>query len=460
MENRIEASRALAKYAAELKYEDIPSDVREATKRSILDTLGVAAAGSGLGEAEGYIKFVELIKDGGGKEESTILGFGNRVPAWMAALANGALTRVLHYDDTYDEAVTHPSCTTVPASLAVAERLKNISGKDFITAVTLGNDITSRMGLSICLRPQGWKPDWYSTTVHGVFGAAAACGKLLGLDAEKMQNAFGIALYESAGTLEGPGMSSAFTSKGAVISALMAEKGIVFSKNSLEGNNGLFSVYYGGDYNRDVLISNLGDKFESAGISLKPWPGLRYYHPYFDATLQLVCDNDISVEAIKQITIFVAGYVEMCCQDMELRQNPTTLNEANISLPYLVAVAATKRRVSLMDITPEAIKDPLPLQIARKVVPKHDDRFSISNEIGPAMVEIELVNGKSFSKELKVAYGNPKNPITKEDLLYKFRDCVSHSIKPPTDKNVEQVIEMVARLEEVNDVGRVARLLC
>lgn len=456
-ENEKEAAQLFAQYTVNLKYEDIPADVRESTKRSILDTLAVTVAGSSQNGQ--YRALVELIKDAGGKEESTILGFGYRVPSWMAAFANAALNRVLHYDDTYDEAVTHPSCTTVPAACAIAERKKNVSGKDLITAITLGNDITSRMGLSICERPQGWKPGWYQTPVHGVFGAAVACGKLLGFDVAKMQNALGIALHHSSGTLEGPGIPNAFAAKGAVLSALMADKGITGATDCLEGAAGLYNVYYGGDYNRDRLVAGLGSRFESASISLKPWPGLRYFHSYIDATLQLVREQKITAQNIKRITIFVAGYVQGGCEPLEARRKPTTLYEANISLPYLVALATTKRRVLIKDIVPEALNDTLVLQVAQRVFPKNDERFSITNKIGPALVAIELTNGQSYSKQMEIAYGHPRNPMTEEDFLIKIKDCASQSVKPPSDEDVERIIDMGRHLEELDDVSQFVRFL-
>jgi len=466
MEKKIEAAETLAQYAASLKYEDIPTEVRESAKRSILDTLGVAIAASTQGE--GYRELVELIKDGSGTEESTILAFGGKVPAWMAAFANGAMARALDYDDTYDEAITHPSSTTVPATLAIAERLGKISGKELITAVTLGNDITSRMGLSICLRPRGWKPDWFLTTVHGVFGATAACSKLLELDASKIQNALGIALYESAGTLEAfspgaapmmTGMATGFTAQAAVFSALMAQRGITGARDSLEGKAGLYNVYFGGDYNRDVLIGNLGKKFGSAGISIKPWPGVRFINSYIDATLQLVREHDIASQDIRQITLFAAGWAQTLCEPLEMRRRPSTRDDANRSLPYLVAVAATKRKVTSKDLSPEAIKDPATLQFARRVTYKHDDRFGADNKIGPAMVGVELMNGKSYSKQLDIAYGHPRNPITWQDLTDKFRDCASSSAKPLSRQNIEKTIVMVSHLEEIDNVSQIIHTL-
>jgi 2-methylcitrate dehydratase PrpD len=315
------------------------------------------------------------------------------------------------------------------------------------------------MGLSICERPQGWKPDWYQTPVHGVFGAAVACSKLLSLDVARMQNALGIALHHAAGTLEGPGIPSAFAAKGAVLSALMAHQDITGARDSLEGTAGLYNVYYGGDYNRERLVAGLGSRFESIGISLKPWPGLRYFHPYIDATLQLVREHDITAEIIKRITIFVAGYVQGGCEPIEARRAPTTLYEANISLPYLVALAATKRRVLIQDIVPEALKDTLVLRVAQLVFPEVDERFSIANKIGPALVAIELTNGKSYSKQMEIAYGHPRNPMTEEDFLIKLRDCASQSVKPLSDKNVERITDMGRHLEEIDDVTQFIRFL-
>jgi 2-methylcitrate dehydratase PrpD len=121
MDKEREAAEILARYAVGLKYESIPAVLRESTKRSILDTLGIAIAASTRGE--GYRELIELVQEGGGKEESTLFGVWTKAPAWMAAFANGAMTRALMYDDTHDEAHTHPSSTTVPAAFAVAERL-------------------------------------------------------------------------------------------------------------------------------------------------------------------------------------------------------------------------------------------------------------------------------------------------------------------------------------------------
>ncbi len=466
MESEKEAAAVMAEYAAAINYGLIPPEVRESTKRSVLDTLGVILAASTRGE--GYTELIGLINEGGGKEESTVIGFWNRVPAWMAAFANGAMARALMYDDSHDEAHTHPSSTTVPAALAIAERMGKASGRDFITAVTLGNDLIVRMGLSICLTRKKWQPSWCLTTVQGVFGAAATAGKLLGLDAGKIQNAFGIALDQSAGTMEAyspghaammTGMASGFTAKAAVFAALMAERGITGARNSLEGKAGLFNVHFHSEYNRDVLLNDLGKKFESAGTGIKPWPGVRYTHGYIEATLKLMRQHRIAADDISQITVFVGGMTQTLCEPLEAQRQPATCQDANRSLPYLVAVAATRGSVKVRDISPEGIKDRTTLQFARKIVPQFDERFSVPGRMGPGKVEIKLNNGKSYVMEIDRPYGDPENPISWQDLTAKFRDCASYSAKPLPAKKIEEIIDMVNHLEEMDDVTRLVRVM-
>ncbi len=452
-----EAAALLADYAAALQYEDIPTAVRNATRRSIMDTLVVILAGTTQGED--YKQLAEMARESAGTPESTVLGFGDRVSAPMAAFVNSALSRPLHYDDTFDEGVTHGSCTVVPAALAVAEKRGGISGRDFITAVTIGNEIVCRMGLSICLRPSGWRPDWYQTTIHGAFGAAVAAGKVLGLDAGELRHTLGIALNVSSGTLEGPLMSNAFTANGAVLAAQMAARGLTGAPNSLEGQNGLYAVYHGGDYDRHQLVDDLGGRYECAGISIKPWPGLRYFHPYIDAAIQLVSEADIAPEAIGEIRLSVAGYVENGCQPLEKRCRPQSLHEANTSLPFLVACAAAHRRVLIRDVTAAGREDPLTLALADRVVLEFDARFSIENKIGPARVVITTTDGQSNEKELEVAYGHPRNPINEAGFKTKFLDCAAASVNPPSPDNAAAAYDLGSKLETVGDISELVRLL-
>jgi 2-methylcitrate dehydratase PrpD len=187
-------SSDFAAFAAQARYEDLPADAIEGAKKSILDTLGVILAASGVEPAVRGV--AELVRESGGRAESSVLGFGGKVPAAMAAFANGAMAHCLDFDDHAPEG-HHPSSSIVPAALAVAERRGGVSGRDLIAAVAAGQDMFLRLRRNV-----GWKQDWHLTTVLGVFSATASACRVLGLDADRTVNALGIASMQSCGTME------------------------------------------------------------------------------------------------------------------------------------------------------------------------------------------------------------------------------------------------------------------
>ncbi|MFC1994471.1 MmgE/PrpD family protein, partial [Chloroflexota bacterium] len=182
-----EAALLFARHVTGISYKDLPAEVVDITKKCILDTVGVTLAASGTSPEAKVL--VELVKEAGGTEESTILGFGGKVPSWHAGYLNGAMSHCLDYDDLYVAGGGHISAPIVPSAIAMAERCGSVNGKELITAVASGIDMFCRLGLATV----GRKLEWMVMPIFGVFGAAAACGKLLSLDEEQQLNAFGIA---------------------------------------------------------------------------------------------------------------------------------------------------------------------------------------------------------------------------------------------------------------------------
>jgi len=450
----------LARNVAMITYEDLPPEVVETTKMSILDTLGVIVAASGT--VPGVAEMVELAKETGGREESTIVGFGGRVPAMMAAFANAAMGHAIDYDDLHHVAMVHPSSPAVTAGFAIAERVGGVSGRDFIAAVALGNDLACRVGMAVPL-----KGTWHPTTVFAVFGAAATSGKLLGLDQEQMVDTLGIAFCHAAGTMElregvGSnlgGMRDAFPAKGGVLSALMAQKGIAGVKNTFEGRSGLFPVYFNGEYDRDVIISELGKKFEGAYVGFKPWPSCGTTHIYIDATLQIVSEHDILPEDIEEITATVGDFAEKLFVPLEGRRRPATTLDAKYSIPFTVATAAVRRQVLIKDFLPEGLKDPAALEMAQKVVPRYDPAFTTVKGRPPGEIELRTKQGKVYKKRLEVPYGHHTNPLSRRDIVKKFKDCAQYALKPLSAKDIDRVIELTGRMEALDDAGEVIRLL-
>jgi len=451
---------SFARNVARTAYQDLPPDVVKVTKMSVLDTLGVMMAASGT--APGVAEMVELAKEMGGRPESTIVGFGGRVPAMMAAFANAAMGHALDYDDLHHGAMVHPSSPSVAAGFAAAERMGKVSGRDFIAAIALGNDVACRLGMSVPL-----KGTWHPTTVFAVFGAAAAAGKLLNLDEEGLVDALGIAFCHAAGTMElregvGSnlgGMRDAFPAKGGVLSALMAQKHISGVKTSFEGKSGFFPVYFGNEYDRDVLTGELGRRFEGANVGFKAWPSCGTTHIYIDATLQIVAENDLAPDDIEEITASVGDFAKKLFVPLEGRRKPETILDAKYSIPFTVATAVARRKILIKDFTPEGIKDPDALKIAQRVVPKYDPAFTTVKGRPPGAIEIRTRKGEVYRKRLEVPYGHPANPLAPEDIVQKFRDCALYSLKPLSAETVERIIDQILHLEDLDDVGQVIRMV-
>jgi 2-methylcitrate dehydratase PrpD len=455
----------LAANVASLKFDDIPETTIDITKKTILDTLGTIIGGSG---DAGVKEVVELVRTGGGSEESSVIGFNFKTNAWSAAFAMGAMAHALDYDNVHDDAFTHPSSSTVPAALAMAERTR-ANGREFITAMTLADDLHCRLAYSLSrvgdpVRQGLWMPP----LVLGGFAAAAVAARLLELDQERIVNAFGITLTRTGGPLEivldpGPlrGLYAAFPAMTGVLSACMAHRGIPGIKTCFEGRAGLYNTYFRGIYDRGSLTNNLGQVFEGAGVSFKPWPSCRFTNPYIDATLQIVKEQHILPGDIAEIRAhYEAENVRNCCEPVAARQKPQTPPEAKLSLPFTIAMAAGLRKIEIGDFSPENIKSEILLELARKVVPKHDPSLkSNSKTMLPAVVEIMTNDGSVFSKRVDLVYGHPQNPMSWSDLVRKFKDCASYGAKQIPEENLDKAIERILHLEDVRDVREIIALV-
>jgi 2-methylcitrate dehydratase PrpD len=465
--NARDVGYVLAENIARTTYEDIPANVVDVSKKTILDTLGTILGGSGAGA--GIREIVELVRDGGGKEESSVFGYAMKTNAWMAAFANGAMAHALDYDNVHDDAFTHPSTSTVPAAFAVAERRGGVSGKEFIAAVTLGDDLHCRLGYALCragdFSTQG---AWMPPLALGGFAAAAVSAKLLGLDQERIVDAFGIAFNRTGGSLEiihDPGLLrglyAAFPGITGVLAAAMAERGIPGIKTCFEGKAGLFTVYFRGVYDRPSLTTGLGNVFEGADVSFKPWPSCRFTNAYIDATLQIVKEQDLRPSDVKDVIAFYeAENVKNCCEPLEARRHPQTPPEAKLSLPFTIAMAIALRKIEIGDFEPERITSPVLLELAGKVTAKYDPQLrSASKTMLPAVVEIKTIDGKVYSRRVDLVYGHPRNPMSWDDLISKFMDCASYAAKPIPKENLDLVVEKIGVLEKVRDMGEIVSLV-
>jgi 2-methylcitrate dehydratase PrpD len=451
----------LAKNIVDTTYDKLPSDVVEVAKKLVMDTLAVSLCGSA---EEGVNELVEMFTGWGGKEESTIWVYGGKLPCVNAAQINATMVHASDYDDTHDPSPVHTGAVAVPTAFAIGEMLGGIDGKKLIAALTLGVDVTVRLCMA-CKIPMP-ASGWHYTALHGNFNAAVVAGKLLDFDEETLVNALGLAYHQAGGNIQcipdgalakrmGPG----FAVRNGIMAALMAQRGITGARSILEGPHGLFNTYHRGEYNPEALTENLGKRYLVTDLSFKPYPCCRLTHPSIDATLALKADYQIRAEDVKAITIRVGKYaMEDLCEPLDIKQNPRTIVDAQFSIPWVVAVAIAHGRVGVDAFTGQAIQNREIRMLSNKVVPKIDD--SLSNRgVTPAIVHIETRDGNVYSKRAEIPYGSPKNPINRDALVEKFRDCASHAVKGLNNDDTEKLIQVISRLERVTDVRHIIRLM-
>jgi 2-methylcitrate dehydratase PrpD len=458
-----DAAFAVADTVVNTGFGDLPPKAIEVTKNDILDTLGTCIAGSTSAAAS---EIVELARDWGGKQESTIVAFGDRVPAPTAAFINATMGHALDYDDTHDKAVLHVGPATISSALSLAERAGNVDGKKLITAVALGADLICRMGLATTrtLHESGFM----FTPLYGYFGSAAAAAKILGLDKGEVINAFGITYAQASGNVQvniddehalTKRLQVGFASKAGVMAALLAQKGLTGAQNSMEGRFGVFNLYQRGEYNRDALLDGLGQEFEVVNLSFKPYSCCRQIHAHVDAALQLKRDYQLEPDDIEKVSVFVNADPHPLCDPLDLRRRPQEEVHAQFSIPYSAAVALTYGKVLVKDYTRPALKDEAVLAVADRVSPVYDSSLP-TRVVPPARMEIVTADGRTLVSDNVVdAKGHPDNPMSFDELADKFRDCATHSANPLPQANVEKAIELCANLEDVSDVSQIVALL-
>ena len=444
---------------ANTRYEALPPAAIDAAKKSVLDTIGVILAASGVEPAVRGV--IDLVRESGGRPESSILGFGGHASAVMAGLANGAMAHCLDFDDRTAQG-HHPGSSLVPAVLAVAERKGGVSGRQMIAAVAAGQDMFIRLRRNV-----GWKQDFHLTTVLGVFSAAGAAARVLGLSRSQILKAFGLASMQSCGLSEMQygvgsdlrGMYAGFVTQGAVLAALLAQKGVGGIQTLFEGKAGVFNVYFDGDYDREGMLRDLGKEYMGASMLYKPWPACGVAFTYIHATLELMREHALKATDIEQIRVYVGDYQYQLCVPLESRRSPTTLVDARFSIPFCVGIAAARQKVTIRDFTGDSLRDPEVLAVTQKVVPVQDSRYDWKMTLPPGRVVIATRDGRTLDRIGDNVPGDETAPMSWDQIVDKFEACASHAALPLSTQKIRRAQELARKLEELDDATELMRVL-
>lgn len=449
----------IANYVVNTRYEDIPPDAIEAAKKSLLDTVGVMLAASGMEPAVRGV--ADIVREFGGNPECSVLGFGGRAPVNMAAFANGVMAHALDFDDQTPWGA-HPDSSIVPSVLAMAQRKGGISGRRLLAAIAIGQDLFVRLRCNV-----GWRQDWNLSSVVGAFSATAAASYVQGLNREQVAHALGIASMQSSGTMEVifgigsdlRGMYAGFTAQGVVMATLLAEKGITGIKDLFEGKAGIFKVYFDGKYERAKMLEGLGKQYLGASMLYKAWPAVGNVHTYIHATIELMKEHNLNAGDIEEIRAFVGDFSQRMCTPLDVRRAPATLVDAKFSLPFCVALAAVRGQIRIADFSAAALKNPEVLAMAQKVVPVEDSNLDWKFKLPDGRIEILTKDGRRIERIGDNVPGSPESPMTWDGLFAKFRDCAMVAAVPVPEDKIGQAQQMVRNLDALDDAADLLRVL-
>jgi 2-methylcitrate dehydratase PrpD len=438
-----DAAWPLAQHVCRSGYVDLPASAVESARRDILDTSGCMLGGSG---SPGIDELFAAIGRWGGREESRVLLRGARLPAPQAALLNASMGHALDFDDTLDSGGSiHPGVSVLGSVLAVCDSLRSaVSGPDVLLAVALGLDVSCRIALA-CTLDRGW----HRTAAIGVFGAAAAAGKLIGLTPEQMLAAFGIAYSHAAGNrqciLDGAltkRLQAGQAASAGVFAAVLAQTGFTGARNIFNGRFGFFELYQPNGYDASVLLRDLGTAFRGEALSYKPYPCGRPLHAAIDAALAARARLDIErLDDIGAVTIEAdpSGHAEQFGRGPAKRR-PTQVVEAQFAQPFLVATALVHGKVGIAEV--DGLGDAAVLSLADRiagVARDHRPRGSLG-------ITVQRTGGRSVTVEASNPIGSPE-----AQLEAKFRDCARNAVQPVSDASVHRLLAAIERLETLPD---------
>jgi 2-methylcitrate dehydratase PrpD len=372
------------------------------------------------------------------------------------------------FDDTHDSAVVHTHVTTLPAVMALSDKRGGVTGEEFLAALAVGNDLNCRLGLAIGSAPGFSEREikWIRSSVCGIFGATASACKIERMTPEQTVHGLGIALSQAGGTRQvvtdsalTKRMQPAFMTRAAILSALLSKRGVTGCREVFEGSYGYFNLYWGGAYSRQELTDGLGKRFEFENVSFKPYSCCRYTHGPIDATLKCLKKHAFSPDSVEEVHIRLVRhpFFDMVSRPFALRGNPSV--DAQFSIPYTVVAALLDGYVFLDSFEPEKVKERAGHPLLERVKVSMEREVRDPGSLGPVTADIRLKSGEVYSETVEEFKGHPKNTMTEEECRDKFLRCASYSTKPFSRENLEKIVEIVFRLETLENSNDLMALL-
>lgn len=442
----MEVTRTLARYVLASRYADIPQTVKHEAARSFLNWVGCAV---GAARHETVENALAALKPFSGPAQASVLGRGDRLDIMQAALMNGITSHTFDFDDTHLKTVIHPSGPVASAILALAER-QPVSGEDFLHAFILGVEVECRIGNAVY--PNHYDVGWHITGTTGVFGAAAAAGRLLGLSEQQMVWALGIAATQASGLREMFGtMCKPFhpgnAARNGLLAALLAQKDFTSSNQGIEAKRGFANVLSTKFEPKDIT-ENLGKSFEILINTYKPFACGIVIHPAIDGCVQLRNEHNLKADDIESIELKAHPLV----LELTGKKTPQTGLEGKFSVYHSSAVAIIHGAAGESEYSDAVVRDAAVVALRDRVTAVvgqgiHEDQVHVT---------VRLRNGKTLEKFVEHAIGSIARPMSDADLEAKFRGLAKGILPAAQTDRLIRLCWDIAGLKDAAEVARAA----
>jgi len=439
-----ELTQTLARFAA-TPWDAIPDAIRHEGKRALLNWAGCAVGGSREAAVEHALTALLPLA---GAPLAGVLGRPERCDALNAALFNGIASSVLDFDDTHLPTVMHPTVVVAPAAVACAES-RQLPGRELLEALVLGIEVGCRVGRA--LGRAHYEAGWHITASAGVFGAAAACGRLLKLDETRMAWTLGIAATQASGLIESLGTMArgghtGFAARNGLAAALLAQAGFTGPVAGIEGQFG-FARVASTQPELDDALRGLGTTWELPQVGYKPYPSGIVTHPVIDACLDLR-EGGLDPAAVTRVEVVASALALLRCD----RAAPVRGLEAKVSFQHCAAVALLRGRAGIAEFSDDCVRDPAVTRLRAKVTTAVDDTIALD----AARLTVTLTDGRVLRADVAHSRGSPERPLTDGDLERKVAALCATADVPQA---AQRLISSAWALDTLPDAGQLVRVL-
>ncbi|HEV8412609.1 MAG TPA: MmgE/PrpD family protein [Bryobacteraceae bacterium] len=438
-------TQTLASYIVTSRIESIPEDVRHEARRAIVNYVGCALGGSIDTAVD---RAIQALGPYSGKPTASILGRGERMDPLHASLMNGISSHIYDFDDTTPKNYIHPTSPVASALFAYASA-NPVSGRDFMEAFILGFEAESRIGNAVY--PAHYDAGWHITGTTGVFGAAAAIGKLLNLEGHEMIWAIGLAATQAAGLREMFGsMAKALhpgrAAQNGYAAALLAQAGFTAGEHSLEGPRG-FAAVQAAKFDLSKITTRLGEDFDLRENTYKPFPCGIVNHPTIDGCIQIHDEHRPDPGNIAAVRLRVAPLVMDLCN----QQGITKGLQGKFSVYHGAAIGLVRGKAGVQEYTDDAVNDPQIKRVRELATAVGDP--SITED--QARIEVQLTTGQTLTRFVEQSLGNIHRPMTDKQLEAKFRDQAVAAIPAA---QVQKAIALCWKIDDLDDVAELIQV--